>query len=156
MPEPQSPDRALLELWLNQADVDFDLCPHCEGLHLKALRSTEGVIDSRLFLERYGLLLTTELEIRPMAILPLSADVSRLNMDYPTLKVFLDIGDETIPQLVAAGVMLTSPGITREQFDGFVAMTLEETRQLAGACQQLDYLLAESGQERPGPTPALH
>jgi hypothetical protein len=156
VPATASPDRAQLELWLKASKTDFNLCHHCEGLHLQALRSVEGVIDSRLFVERYGLLLTTELEIRPMAILPLSADISRLNMDYPTLKVFLDIGDETAPQLVSAGVMLTGEGVTQAQFESFVEMTLEETRQLAAACLQLDYLFPEPDRDRPDSSPALH
>jgi hypothetical protein len=156
VPASQSPDRPLLEQWLKASDVPFNLCHQCEGLHLQPLKSIEGVIDSRLFIERYGLLLTTELEVRPMAVLPLSAELSRLNMDYPTLKVFLDIGDDTVPQLVAAGVALTAAGISYEQFAAFVAMTLEETRQLAEACRQLDYLFAEPGGEADGPTSALH
>ena len=67
MSEPQAPNRELLERWLRESRVEFEDCGRCEGLHLPPLRSIEGVIDSRLFLERYGLLLTTELEIRPMA-----------------------------------------------------------------------------------------
>ena len=71
MSSPQLLDRATLESWLAEARVDFYTCGRCEGLHLRALQEMEGVIDSRLFLEPWGLLLTTELEIRPMALLPL-------------------------------------------------------------------------------------
>jgi hypothetical protein len=156
MAEPQIPDRALLERWLKESRVEFEDCGRCEGLHLPPLRSVEGVIDSRLFLERYGLLLTTELEVRPTAVLPLSADMGRLNMDYPTVKVFLDVADDAIPQLVVAGVYPTSAGVTCEQLAAFVALTLEETRQLAADCLQLDYLFAESEAGRAGPSPALH
>jgi hypothetical protein len=63
-------DRTQLIGWLREARVEFSECGECEGLHLAALQGIEGVIDSRLFMERYGLLLTTELEIRPMALLP--------------------------------------------------------------------------------------
>ena len=69
MLELQQPDRNLLQRWLEDARVDYELCPHCEGLHLTTLRAVEGVIDSRLFLERYGLLLTTELEDKVELIL---------------------------------------------------------------------------------------
>ena len=150
------PDRAQLERWLRESRTEFELCAHCEGLHLASLRQVEGVIDSRLFIERYGLLLTTELEIRPMAVLALSADLGRLNMDYPTIKVFLDIADDAVPQLVIAGVYPTAAGLNQEQFAAFVALTLEETRQLAGDCLQLDYLFAEPQGGRPGASPALH
>jgi hypothetical protein len=154
MLELQQPDRTLLQRWLKDARVEYELCPHCEGLHLINLRAVEGVIDSRLFLERYGLLLTTELEVRPMAVLPLSADLGRLNMDYPTVKIFLDIADDSVPQLVIAGVLPTAAGVTKEQLAAFVALTLEETRQAATDCLQLDYLFAEPEGGRSGP--ALH
>lgn len=156
MSTPEQPDRTHLERWLREARVDFELCAHCEGLHLTSMRDTEGVIDSRLFLERYGLLLTTELEVRPMAVLPLSADIGRLNMDFPTVKVFMDIADDAVPQLVIAGVLPTAAGVTGEQLAAFVALTLEETRQLAANCLQLDYLFAESDSERTGSSTALH
>ena len=156
MPEPQIPDRKLLERWLRESHIEFEDCGRCEGLHLPPLRDLEGVIDSRLFLERYGLLLTTELEIRPMAVLPLSADIGRINMDFPTVKVFLDVADDTIPQLVIAGILPSGAGLTREQLASFVELTLEETRQLAGECLQLNYLFAEPEGGRPDITRSLH
>lgn len=156
MPELNIPDRPLLERWLKESRITFEDCGRCEGLHLPPLRSVEGVIDSRLFLERYGLLLTTELEIRPMAVLALAADVGRLNMDYPTVKVFLDIADDSIPQLVIAGVLPSGAGLTQEQVSTFIEVTLEETRQLAADCLQLDYLFAEPEGGRTGPARALH
>ena len=141
------PDRQQLIRWLQQAHVDFSECGECEGLHLAALQGIEGVIDSRVFLERYGLLLTTEIEIRPMALLPLAADLGRLNMDYPTLKIFLDVVDDATPQLVMAGVFPGQAGLTLNQFAQFVSSTMDATRQLAAECLQLDYLFAEG--ERP-------
>lgn len=142
------PDRALLQRWLKKARVEFSECGECEGLHLAALKSIEGVIDSRVFLERYGLLLTTELEIRPMALLPVSADLGRINMDYPTLKIFLDVVDDATPQLVIAAVVQTQAGLTLEQTAQFISSGMDATRQLAAECLQLDYLFAE-GEGRP-------
>ena len=154
MPELNIPDRPLLERWLKESRIAFEDCGRCEGLHLPPLRSVEGVIDSRLFLERSGLLPTTELETR--AVLALAADVGRLNMDYPTVKVFLDIADDSIPQLVIAGVLPSGAGLTQEQVSTFIEVTLEETRQLAADCLQLDYLFAEPEGGRTGPARALH
>jgi len=157
MSTPQKPDRALLENWLDESHVAYDLCRQCPGLHIRALQAIEGVVDSRLLLERYGLLLTTELEVRPMALLAIAADLGRLNMDYPTLKVFLDIVDDATPQLVIAGVLPASAGINLQQFAGFVAGTMEATRQIADECLRLDYLFqAAEGADLPGPTSALH
>ena len=145
----QRPNRKLLMQWLRDARVDFSECGECEGLHLAALQSIEGVIDSRLFLERYGLLLTTELEIRPMALLPLAADLGRINMDFPTLKIFLDVVDDATPQLVMAGVLPLNQ-LELTQFAQFVSATMEATRTLAAECLQLDYLF-EEGERRQAP-----
>lgn len=149
MTSPVIPDKPLLRSWLEQAHTEYHECDHCEGLHLAALSDIEGLIDSRLFIEPWGLLLTTELEIRPMALLPLAADLGRLNMDYPTLKLFQDVVDDATPQLVAAGTVLSGAGLTLEQFAGFVANTVTATRALAEECQQLSYLFAEAD-------PSLH
>ena len=150
------PDRAQLESWLREAHVEFRDCGECEGLHLAALQGIEGLIDSRLFLERYGLLLTTELEIRPMALLPLAADLGRINMDYPILKIFLDVIDDATPQLVMAGVLPTQAGITLQQTANFVSSTIDATRQLAAECLQLAYLFSEGESPRSASSRALH
>ena len=156
MSAPQQPDRALLQRWLEEARVDSYLCNQCEGLHLKALQELEGVVDSRLFLESYGLLLTTELELRPMALLPMAADLGRLNMDYPVLKVFTDVVDDATPQLVVAAHLPTSAGLTLKQFAHFVATIIASTRQLANECLQLDYLFAAAETGGSTPSNALH
>jgi hypothetical protein len=152
----EKPDRAILQGWLNAARVEYSECGECEGLHLAALKTIEGVIDSRLFLERYGLLMTTELEIRPMALLPLSADLGRINMDYPTLKIFLDVIDDATPQLVMAGVLPTQAGLSLEQVAHFVSSTMDATRQLCAECLQLDYLFEEGASRGPDIKRALH
>ena len=150
------PDRKLLQQWLKEAHVQYSDCGECEGLHLGALQGIEGVIDSRLFLERYGLLMTTELEIRPMALMPLAADLGRINMDYPILKIFLDVIDDATPQLVMAGILPTQPGLTLGQCAHFLSSTMDATRQLCAECLQLDYLFAEGDTRRGTPGRALH
>jgi hypothetical protein len=156
MTSPRDPDRATLQGWLDATSTEYYLCSHCEGLHIQRLQSLDGVVDSRLFQESYGLLLTTELEVRPMALLAVSADLGRFNMDYPTLKIFLDIVDDATPQLVAAGVMPTGGGITREQFVQFLTLTLTGVDRLAAECQELDYLFPGAEQSSPPPSTAVH
>ncbi len=156
MPSLTIPDRTLLENWMDESKVAYELCAHCEGLHIKALKALEGAVDSRILLEHFGLLFTTGLEVRPMALLALSADLGRLNMDYPNLKIFLDIVDDATPQLVMAGFIPIDGGLNREQFASFVVMTMESTRQLAEECLRLDYLFPESGSSRNKPGRALH
>ncbi|WP_439100831.1 YbjN domain-containing protein [Congregibacter sp.] len=152
----ENPDRALLQQWLEEARVEYSDCGDCKGLHLAALKGIEGVIDSRLFLERYGLLLTTELEIRPMALLPLAADLGRVNMDYPILKIFLDVVDDATPQLVIAGILPTQAGLTLEQTAQFLSSCMDATRQLAAECLQLDYLFAEGAHRGLANKKSLH
>ena len=155
MNAPVKVDIALLQRWLEEARVTYYLCGQCDGLHISALQEVEGMIDSRLFLEPWGLLLTSELEIRPMALLPLAADLGRLNMDYPTLKLFQDVVDDATPQLVAAGTLPAGAGLTVEQVANFVSMTISATRQLADECLRLDYLFAQGDGLQPG-SKALH
>ncbi|TGD75142.1 YbjN domain-containing protein [Mangrovimicrobium sediminis] len=156
MSSPKSLTLATLEEWLTRSRVEFHTCDQCAGLHLPALQDIEGVIDSRLFLETWGLLLTTELEIRPMALLPLAADLGRLNMDYPTLKLFQDVVDDATPQLVVAGIQLGGAGLTLEQFAGYVSATVSATRQVAEECLQLNYLFAPADPELAPGSRALH
>jgi len=142
------PDKELLQEWLDQNGIAHYLCDRCEGLHIRPLQETRGVIDSRLFIEDFGLLLTTELEIRPAALLQLSAELGRLNMDYPTLKIFLDVVDESLPQLVVAGTFQSAVGLSQAQFSDFMAVTVESAGQLAGECEQLDYLFRDPEEGR--------
>lgn len=149
-------DRKQLEKWLTHAGFSFSLCDQCSGLHLASLQEIEGVVDSRLFLEPWGLLLSTELEIRPSALLVLSADLGRLHMDYPTLKLFLDVVDDGMPQLVVGATTLTGAGLEEAQFRLFVTTAVDATRQLAAEAHHLDYILPAEGAEPSTKQPHVH
>ncbi len=138
-----APDQGLLESWLSRAGISFYLCDQCNGLHISGLQELEGVADSRLFIEPWGILFSTELVVRPVALLPLAADLGRLNIDYPTLKLFLDIVDDAMPQLVAGGMWMTGAGLSEAQFQLFITTIMEAVRQLAAECGHLDYLLPD-------------
>ena len=149
-------DRATLQAWLDSADTEYYLCNQCEGLHLPALQQLEGAVDSRLFEESYGLLLTTELEVRPVALFPLAAELARLNMDFPTLKVFLDVVDDATPQLVVAGVLPSVAGVSREQFTRFLEVTMEATSRVAADTLAAGYLFTTTETGATPPSTALH
>lgn len=136
-------NREQLEAWLDHAGASHYVCDQCQGLHLSGLQELEGVSDSRLFIEPWGLLLSTELVIRPTAILPLAGDLARLNMDYPFLKLFLDIVDDAMPQLVSGVCVLTGAGLSEPQFQLFVSSAAEALRQLVAEMTHLDYLLPD-------------
>ena len=152
MTAPQLISSEVMQNWLEQSGTEYYLCNHCDGLHLRSLQDTQGVIDSRLFLEEFGLLLTTELELRPSAVLAVSADLGRFNMDYPILKVFLDMVDDALPQLVVAGNLSIGTQLNAEQFIHFIATTVDATAHLAASCGQLGYLYGEgeTAAESPG------
>jgi hypothetical protein len=141
-------DQDQLENWLNRAGISHYICDQCNGLHLSGLQELEGVADSRLFIEPWGVLLSTELVIRPVALLPIVADLGRLNIDYPTLKLFLDIVDEAMPQLAVGATQLSGAGLNEAQFRLFVNTTMEAVRQLTAECGHLDYLLPDEGNEQ--------
>ena len=136
-------DHHQLEQWLRRAGIAFYLCDQCNGLHVSGLQELEGVADARLFIEPWGILFSTELVIRPVALLPLAADLGRLNIDYPVLKLFLDIVDDAMPQLVAGSSWLTGAGMSETQFQLFMNSTMEAVRQLVAECGHLDYLLPD-------------
>ena len=127
--------------WLRQAGISYYLCDQCNGLHLSAVQSLAGVVESRLFVEDWGLLVSTEFVIRPTAMLPLAADLGRLNAGYPTLKLFLDVVDDGMPQLVAGATALTGAGIDADQFTLFVSTAQDMTTRLAAEVADMDFFL---------------
>ncbi len=130
------PDAELTEKWLERAGMPYYICDHCHGLHLSDVQEREGVADARLFAEDQGLLLSIDLELRPSALLVIQADSPRMNMMYPSLKIFPEVSDDTLPRLVVCDLLLTSEGVTFEQFVAFVGITLESAMQLLEECRQ--------------------
>lgn len=149
MKEHAAVDATQLEQWLEDGGFEHYICDQCNGLHLPSLQELEGVIDSRLFVEPWGILLSTEFVIRPTAMLVIAADSGRLNMDYPTLKLFMDVVDDAMPQLVSGATLLTGAGVTQPQFRLYVSSAIEAVTQLAAELAHLDYLLPEEGAEPP-------
>jgi hypothetical protein len=156
MSDNAAPDQSQLERWLNRAGLSFYLCDQCNGLHVSTLQELEGVADARLFIEPWGILFSTELVVRPVALLSLAADLGRLNIDYPTLKLFLDIVDDAMPQLVAGSMWLTGAGIDEAQFRLFMNTAIEAMRQLATESVHLDYLLLDEKSETVTKSPRIH
>jgi hypothetical protein len=150
------PDQGQLESWLNRAGVAFYLCDQCNGLHISGVQELEGVTDARLFLEPWGILFSTELVVRPVALLPLVADLGRLSVDYPILKVFLDVVDDAMPQLVGGASLLTGAGISDAQFRLFISNVMEAMRQLAAEALHLDYLLLDDNADKAPTQPRVH
>lgn len=149
-------DTDQLAQWLEESGFEHYTCDQCNGLHLPTLQELEGVIDSRLFIEPWGILLSTEFVVRPTAMLVIAADSGRLNMDYPTLKLFLDVVDDAMPQLVCGATLLTGADITLPQFRLFISTSMEAIRQVGAELAHLDYLLPEEGAEPPSRQVHVH
>jgi len=144
----------LLKVWLGELQIEHYVCEHCDGIHLVHLQAQEGVAESRLFIEEWGLLISTEFQIRNSAILLLAAELGALNANYPTLKIFLDNTDDVPPQLVAGATVLTGGGLSEAQFAVFVTTSMEAVAQLGNDIRQMNCLLTD--QETPEGGFALH
>ena len=129
--------------WLSAGYIEHYVCENCHGIHLSELHEPEGVLESRLFVEQEGALLTSEIEIRPTALLVLVADLGRLNMNYPNLKVFVDIVDDNLPRLIVADYMHTQAGIDQAQFTWIVQQTVIATQQLLFEISELGFLMQD-------------
>lgn len=151
-----SPDAEQVTRWLEQANIQHYICDQCHGLHLAELQSREGVVDARLFVEEDGVLLSTELEVRPAAIFAVQAELTRLNMEFPSLKLFVDINDDSMPRLVGCDLLLGRRGVTFEQFIYFVQATVDATVQLLEDCQQANWLFWPEDEVPPTDPTALH
>ncbi len=145
----QPPDADTVQRWLGNTGTDHYICDQCHGLHLPGIQDLDGVVESRLMMEEWGLLVSTEYLIRPTAILPLAADLGHLSASYPILKLFPDIVDDAMPQLVAGATQLTGAGLGESQFALFLATALEATTRLTTELGRLDYLLTEEPTEAP-------
>lgn len=154
-----NPDNGQLERWLKQAGIAYYICDQCHALHLNEIQLRDGVLDARLFVEDEGLLLTTELELRPSALFLVQADISRLNMLSAGLKVFIDLNDETLPRLLICDFLISAAGVSYEQLVTFVERTLSDTEMLHDECARLGYLYdaeAVGDMDAAGPAGALH
>ena len=126
--------------WLGQAHVPHYMCDQCHGIHVVDIQSLEGVIESRVFVESEGIMFTSELEIRPAGLLPLVAELGRLNMTYPTLKIFVDVVDDALPRLMVCDAIQTQVGLSFEQFQLFIASAIACIKLLYAECEQAGYL----------------
>ncbi len=154
------PSFEIVMRWLSQGQIPHYLCDQCHGIHIPDLQTLEGVVESRLFVENDGLMLTTEMEVRPVGLLPLVADLGRLNMNYPSLKIFVDVLDDNLPRLMVCDTLGTAAGLTDEQLKLFVQTTVQATQQLQAECEQAGYLnnvtMGEDEEEVQAPSPSMH
>ena len=135
--------------WLSDGQIPHYLCDQCHGIHIVDVQSLDGVLESRLFVENEGLMFTTELEVRPVGLLPLVADLGRLKMNYPTLKIFVDVVDDNLPRLMVCNTLQLGAGLSPEQLQLFMTTAMTAMKQLYGECEQAGYLNPPEASETP-------
>ncbi|MFP8966196.1 YbjN domain-containing protein [Pokkaliibacter sp. CJK22405] len=136
-----TPDQ--LEQWLEQAGIRTERCGDCDGYHFAELEAMIEGMECRLFLEEGALLMTSEIEIRPAAILPAVAEMARLNIEYSNIKIFVDLNDNAMPHLVMGDTISWRAGMNFEQFITFVQETLNGIQLVIEECGRLGYFLLE-------------
>jgi len=136
-----------IKAWLMALGHDYSLCDHCHGLHLSALQNDDLLMDGRLFVEEDGLLLTSEVEVRPADILRLNAELPEINMRYPALKCFIDLQDDVLPRLIICDVLMTGAGTSRELVDHFLRSVVEATLMLVRECAQAGWVYPDGDAE---------
>ncbi|NDJ58324.1 YbjN domain-containing protein [Enterobacteriaceae bacterium 4M9] len=129
-----------LRHWLDDLGVNFFECDTCQALHLPHMQNFEGVFDAKIDLVDNVILFSALAEVKPSALLPLSADLSSINASSLTVKAFLDIQDDNMPRLVVCQSFSVGAGITSEQFTWFIRQSEEQISMVileAGAHQML-------------------
>ncbi|AMO48739.1 Putative sensory transduction regulator [Kosakonia oryzendophytica] len=115
-----------LRHWLDELGITFFECDNCQALHLPHMQNFDGVFDAKVDLVNDILLFTAMAEVKPSALLALSADLSAINASSLTVKAFLDIQDDNLPKLVVCQSLSVGPGVTFEQFAWFVRQSEEQ------------------------------
>ncbi len=125
------PDNDMMMSWLDDMNEAHFICGDCDGVHLSRIQEIATVLESRLFVEDYGILLTSEAAIRPSLMISLVGEMSNINAGFPFLKVFVDVVDQELPRLVIANTLLIGKtGVTQEQFEQFIETTLLASEEL--------------------------
>ncbi|MBK5142506.1 YbjN domain-containing protein [Budviciaceae bacterium BWR-B9] len=124
------PDLALMRSWLEQLGIAFFECDSCQALHLPYLQSVDGIFDAKVDLLENVILFSAVAEIRPVALIPLVADLSQINASSLTTKVFIDVQDDNLPKLVICQSLSVAAGITLEQFRLLLQEAEEQTTQI--------------------------
>ena len=115
-----------LRHWLDELGINFFECDSCQALHLPHMQNFDGIFDAKLDLVDNVVLFSALAEVKPSALLGLSADLSAINASSLTVKAFLDIQDDNLPKLVVCQALSVGVGITVEQFGWFFRQSEEQ------------------------------
>ncbi len=138
-----------LRHWLDELGISFFECDSCQALHLPHMQNFDGIFDAKIDLLDNVVLFSALVEVKPSALLPLSADLSAINASSLTVKAFLDIQDDNLPKLVVCQALPVGAGVTLEQFAWFFRQSEEQVSMviLEAGANQLLYKAEEQEEE---------
>ncbi|HFZ2390214.1 YbjN domain-containing protein [Klebsiella aerogenes] len=138
-----------LRHWLDELGISFFECDSCQALHLPHMQNFDGIFDAKIDLLDNVVLFSALAEVKPSALLPLSADLSVINASSLTVKAFLDIQDDNLPKLVVCQALPVGAGVTLEQFAWFFRQSEEQVSMviLEAGANQLLYKAEEQEEE---------
>ena len=138
-----------LRHWLDELGISFFECDSCQALHLPHMQNFDGIFDAKIDPLDNVVLFSALAEVKPSALLPLSADLSAINASSLTVKAFLDIQDDNLPKLVVCQALPVGAGVTLEQFAWFFRQSEEQVSMviLEAGANQLLYKAEEQEEE---------
>ncbi|WP_020079281.1 YbjN domain-containing protein [Klebsiella aerogenes] len=138
-----------LRHWLDELGISFFECDSCQALHLPHMQNFDGIFDAKIDLLDNVVLFSALAEVKPSALLPLSADLSAINASSLTVKAFLDIQDDNLSKLVVCQALPVGAGVTLEQFAWFFRQSEEQVSMviLEAGANQLLYKAEEQEEE---------
>ncbi len=147
-----------LRQWLDDMGISFFECDTCQALHIPHMQNFDGVFDAKLDLINDVVLFSALAEVKPSALLALSADLSAINASSLTVKAFLDIQDDNLPKLVVCQSLFAGAGIAYQQFAAFLRQSEEQISMvmMEANAHQLLYNAEEDQENNDSATPFLH
>ena len=138
-----------LRHWLDELGISIFECDSCQALHLPHMQNFDGIFEAKIDLLDNVVLFSALAEVKPSALLPLSADLSAIKASSLTVKAFLDIQDDNLPKLVVCQALPVGAGVTLEQFAWFFRQSEEQVSMviLEAGANQLLYKAEEQEEE---------
>lgn len=144
-----------LRTWLNRAQIENFECGQCDGIHLSALDSGDGPVECRVMHRPDALMLLTQVELRPSAVLPMGAFAGVLCAEFPEIKVHVECPDEEVPSLVISHAVPHLLNIGEASFVRWIQWYLALTQQVIDEARQSG-LLGNPADQAAGAGGALH
>ena len=153
------PDFDVLRRWLDQNRITWFECDSCLALHLPHMQNFDGVFDAKIDLVDNVILFSALAEVKPSALIAVSADLSQINASSLTVKAFLDIQDDNLPKLIVCQSVSVNAGLTCNQFIHFMKQSEEQISMIVMEAAANNLLMPAEDEECVAPVmsyPHLH